>query len=252
MREYTAGDSISRIHWLSTARTGRLMVKQFDQGSSSHLWVVFDQHADAQAGSGEESTDEYGATLAASVVDRYSKAFLPVGYSAHGSESLVSPPDQSAAHRENVMRHIAASLPVGDVPLMHALGDLEREFSQSTSLVVITAADDGEWVDALAGLQRRGIKVSTVVMDRASFGGTDNSAAVERLIGAGLNTFRVHRGESLGRALSSPVGNDIPSQSFATIQQSTPTAADEMPQQQAQQWQRDGAVSQQQSPEVAD
>ena len=90
VREYAAGDSMSRIHWLTTARTGRLMVKQFDQGSSSHLWVLFDQFRDAQAGEGEESTDEYGATLAASIVDRYSRGYLPVGYSAHGSESMVA------------------------------------------------------------------------------------------------------------------------------------------------------------------
>ena len=43
-------------------------------------------------------------------------------------------------------------------------------------------------------------------MDSASFGGTDNSAAVERLVGSGLRTFRVHRGDSLAVALSSPVG----------------------------------------------
>ncbi len=213
VREYAAGDSISRIHWLTTARTGRLMVKQFDQGSSSHLWVVFDQHAESQAGEGVESTDEYGATLAASVVDRYGKAFLPVGYSAHGSESLVSPPDQSAAHRETVMRHIAASVPVGDTPLINVLGDLEREFSQATSLVVITAAGDGNWVEALAGLQRRGVKISTVVMDRASFGGEDNALAIERLVGAGIKTFRVRKGDTLGRALSTAVGWEAPAPS---------------------------------------
>ncbi len=206
VREYAAGDSISRIHWLTTARTGRLMVKQFDQGSSSHLWVIFDQHRDSQAGSGAESTDEYGATLAASVVDRYGKGFLPVGYSAHGSESLVAPPDQSSAHTESVMRHIAASLPVGNTPLFNVLGDLEREFSQSTSLVVITAAGDGPWVEALAGLQRRGVKISTVVMDRSSFGGEDNGLAVERLVSAGIRTFRIRRGDELGGAMSAPVG----------------------------------------------
>lgn len=222
VREYAAGDSISRIHWLTTARTGRLMVKQFDQGSSSHLWVLFDQHRDSQAGEGAESTDEYGATLAASVVDRYGKGFLPVGYAAHGSESLVAAPDQSSAHRESVMRHIAASLPVGQTPLMNVLGELEREFSQSTSLVVITAAGDGEWVEAIAGLQRRGVKISVVSMDSASFGGSDNSKAVERLLSAGIRTFRVRKGQSLGGALSAPVEWDIEHQEESKVVTSTP------------------------------
>lgn len=206
VREYAAGDSIGRIHWLTTARTGKLMVKQFDQGSSSHLWLVFDQFKEAQAGEGAESTDEYGATLAASIIERYTRGFLPVGYSAHGSEMLVAAPDQSAAHRENVMRHIAASQPLGNTPLMQVLGGMEREFSQATSLVIITAAGEGEWIGALTGLQRRGIKVSVVVMDSASFGGEDNSDAIEKLVSAGLRTFRVRQGDSLAGALSSPVG----------------------------------------------
>ncbi len=209
VREYADGDSISRIHWLTTARTGKLMVKQFDQGSSSHLWVVFDQHKDAQAGSGEESTDEYGATLAASVIDKYSRAFLPVGYLAHGSESLVAPPEQSAAHREVVMRHVAASRPVGETPLIDALSQIDREFSQSTSLVVITASGDGEWIDALASLQRRGTKVCVIVLDTRSFDGNDNSIVVDRLVSFGLRTFRVQKGDSLGRALSVPVSAEV-------------------------------------------
>ena len=209
VREYADGDSISRIHWLTTARTGKLMVKQFDQGSSSHLWVVFDQHGDAQAGSGEESTDEYGATLAASVVDRYSRAFLPVGYAAHGSESLVAPPEQSTVHREAVMRHVASSQPLGDIPLIDVLGQLDREFSQSTSLVVITASGEGQWIDALANLQRRGTKVCVVALDAGSFGGADNSAVIDRLVSVGVRTFRVRQGDSLGRALSVPVSAEV-------------------------------------------
>ena len=208
VREYAAGDSISRIHWLTTARTGRLMVKQFDQGSSSHLWVIFDQHRDSQAGSGEESTDEYGATLAASVVDRYNRGFLPVGYAAHGSLSLVAYPDRSIAHREHVMEHIASSAPVGDTPLIETLGTLERDFSQSTSLVVVTAAGDGDWVAAVAGLQRKGVRVTVALLDRKSFGGEDNSSVVQHLVAAGVKTYRIRKGDSISNALATSVGPD--------------------------------------------
>ena len=113
VRQYTDGDPIGRIHWLTTARTGELMVKQFDQGSAGELWIVFDQHIDAQAGTGKESSDEYGATIAASIVDRYTRAFTEVGYVSNGSSSLVQPPEHTASHRESILRHIAASRPTG-------------------------------------------------------------------------------------------------------------------------------------------
>ena len=50
VREYAFGDSLSRIHWASTARTGRLMSKEFDLGLASDVWLIVDLHRDVQAG----------------------------------------------------------------------------------------------------------------------------------------------------------------------------------------------------------
>ena len=211
VREYAAGDSVSRIHWLSTARIGKLMVKQFDQGSASHVWVLFDQHAATQAGEGIETTDEYGATVAASVVDRYSKSFLPIGYAAYGSQSLVAMPERSATLREAILRHIAASTPHGETPLIDVLAELEREFSQSSSLVVITSSGRGPWIEALTGLQRRGVRVNVVLLDRESFGGESNESALNDLLLSGLRTFRIKRGDLISEALVTPLAAGAPS-----------------------------------------
>jgi uncharacterized protein (DUF58 family) len=208
VREYEPGDALGRIHWLSTARTGQLMVKQFDQGSSSDMWVLFDQHIDSVAAIEDDSTDEIGATVAASVIDRYNRGFLPVGYVAHGSKWLIALPDRSAHQREQIMRHIAASRPIGDVPILETLSELERDLGQNTSLVVITSADDGSWVDALGGLSRRGVRVSTVLIDRASYGGESNRDALDHLTAVGVSTYPLSRGDSIANALLNPVGGD--------------------------------------------
>lgn len=208
VREYEAGDSLGRIHWLSTARTGELMVKQFDQGSSSDMWVLFDQHVDSVAAIGDESTDEIGATVAASVIDRYNRGFLPVGYASHGSQSLIAVPERSAYQREQIMRHIAASKPVGEVTILETLSELERDLGQNTSLVVITSAGDGAWVEALGGLARRGVRVSTVLINRASYGGESNQEALDHLAATGVSTYPLSRGDSIANALISPLGGD--------------------------------------------
>tara|TARA_B100000686_G_C16803324_1_gene987838 strand:+ start:1695 stop:3089 length:1395 start_codon:yes stop_codon:yes gene_type:complete len=205
VREYEAGDSLSRIHWLTTARTGDLMVKQFDQGSSSNMWVLFDQHRDSVVFDGEDSTDEMGATVAASVIDKYNQGFLPVGYVAHGNKSIVALPDRSAHQRELIMRHIASSKPVGNIGILQALSELERDLGQNTSLVVITASMDGPWIEALGGLTRRGVRVSTVLIDRASFNGESNAAALDHLKTLGVSTYPLSRGESIASALSMPL-----------------------------------------------
>ena len=208
VREYEAGDALGRIHWLSTARTGELMVKQFDQGSSSDMWVLFDQHVDSMASVNDDSTDEIGATVAASVIDKYNRGFLPVGYAAHGSQSLVAAPDRSEHQREQIMRHIAASKPVGEVTILETLSELERELGQNTSLVVITAAGDGTWIDAIGGLARRGVRVSTVLINRASYGGVANGDALDHLTATGVSTYTLSRGDAIASALISPLGGN--------------------------------------------
>ncbi len=208
VREYANGDPIGRIHWLTTARTGELMVKQFDQGSAGEMWVIFDQHTEAQAGSGKDSTDEYGATIAASIIDKYSRAFTEVGYIAHGSISLLATPDHTASHRENILRHIAASKPTGNVSIMETLAVLDRELFVSSTVVVITAADESNWIDALGVLRRRGVQVICIVLDRESFGGESNESVFPRLSMAGITTYRIYNGEDITDALGTTADAD--------------------------------------------
>ena len=206
VREYESGDDLSKIHWLSTARTGQMMVKQFDQGSSGDMWVLFDQHTNSVVNNDTDSTDEIAATVAASVVDRYTRTFLPVGYISHGSQSLVALPDRSSHHRDQIIRHIATSKPTGDITILEALSDIEREFGQNTSLVVITAANDGPWVEALAGLSKRGIRISTVLINRSSYGGDSNESALSHLAAFGVSTYPLRMGQSIPDALKTPFG----------------------------------------------
>ena len=59
VREYYPGDSYNRIHWRSTARLGRPMVKTFEMDPTSNVWVLLDLEGAVQAGEGDESTEEY-------------------------------------------------------------------------------------------------------------------------------------------------------------------------------------------------
>ena len=94
IREYAFGDSFNRIHWPSTARTGRLMVKEFELDPMADVWVFLDMEQRVQAGLHYQeivppalpevpweklpelelppSTEEYGVVIAASI----SKHFL--------------------------------------------------------------------------------------------------------------------------------------------------------------------------------
>ncbi|QQM67711.1 DUF58 domain-containing protein [Actinomyces weissii] len=65
LRDYVPGDDRRNVHWRSTARTGRLMVRQFEETRRAHLLVVLDLDEVAWADPEEFET---GVSCAASLV----------------------------------------------------------------------------------------------------------------------------------------------------------------------------------------
>ncbi len=205
VRDYSAGDSISRIHWPSTARSGKLMVKTFDQGRANEMWVVLDQQAETAMGEGTDSTDETAATIAASTVHKYLALQLPVGFASMGSETTVLPPERGPGQRSEVFRHIAKSRPEGEQPLLSLLAEIEREVGRGSSVAVITSAVDGDWVDALGAFQKRGVQAVAVLLDRSSWDPElEEEATRARLVAYGVRTYVVRRGVSPAAALFEP------------------------------------------------
>ena len=64
IREYAPGDARRQIHWKSTAKTGRLMVRQFEESLRSRLAVILSL---AQADYASDDEFELGVSVAASL-----------------------------------------------------------------------------------------------------------------------------------------------------------------------------------------
>nr|MBA3530746.1 DUF58 domain-containing protein [Ardenticatenales bacterium] len=67
VREYRPGDSPRLVHWRSTARTGRLVVKEFADEEQPALTVALDLHAASSVGEGKHATFEVAVRLAATL-----------------------------------------------------------------------------------------------------------------------------------------------------------------------------------------
>ena len=55
VRPYAPGDSMNRIHWRSTARTGEIQVKEFDLEQTADAWIFLDLDAAVGAGHGRRA-----------------------------------------------------------------------------------------------------------------------------------------------------------------------------------------------------
>ena len=203
VREYAVGDSISRVHWNSTARLGKLMSKEFDLGRSSDVWLFVDFHRDVQAGELEESTDEYAVSIAASLARKYLQSNLPVGLIGYGDRRYFLPADTGAGQDDRIMESLATSKTEGTTPLEDALPSEERLWGFQSSLVVITSSHRSEWVLALKELTKRGVRVAVILLEGSSFGGIfDTLSVVPELYDAGIPPHVVRQGDHIPVALS--------------------------------------------------
>ncbi|MES1147205.1 MAG: DUF58 domain-containing protein, partial [bacterium] len=101
MREYVPGDPLNRIHWPGTARTGTLMLREFDASSQPILVLTADRRLGAFA---NEEAAEWAMTVLASLFASLPQQAL-VGMVL---ESELRPSD-SLGQREAGLRMIARS-----------------------------------------------------------------------------------------------------------------------------------------------
>ena len=162
------------IHWPTSARRDSLFVRLFDSTPASDWWILLDMNRFVQAGEGQDSTEEHGVILAASLADRGLRSGQAVGLVAHGERLVWLPPRESEGHRWEILRSLAL-VSLGERPLAELLARAGPDLGRRASLVVITPAVDSEWVASLLPLLRRGVIPTVLLLDPVSFGGTGDA-----------------------------------------------------------------------------
>ena len=203
VRDYAPGDALSRVHWNSTARMGKLMSKEFDLGRASEVWVLVDLESAVQAGELEESTDEYAVTVAASLVKRHVDAELPVGLVAFGDERYFLPAETGLGQSDRIMQYLALAKAEGDTPLNEALADYEPLWGHNATLIVVTPSPRVDWVVGISELMRRGVRIIVIQLDLESFGGIgDVAESQEEMFSRGIPHFYIRQGDDIAERLS--------------------------------------------------
>ncbi|HMO54497.1 MAG TPA: DUF58 domain-containing protein [Tepidiformaceae bacterium] len=203
VRLYAPGDAFNRIHWKSTARTGELMVKTFELDPASDIWVILDLERRTNAGRDDDSTEEYGVRIAASVARHYNVNNRPVGMMMFGRDLQVIEPERGGQHLTKILESLATADAVGDAPLGNLLMEEQRRFGRHTTLVVITSATDDHWLTAIQMLTQRGVRAAVILLDPSTFG-SDRSPLLlySQLTASDIMTYVVRKGDDLGLALS--------------------------------------------------
>ena len=224
VRDYVPGDSFNRIHWPTSARRDRLMVKQFEIDPTADVWIVLDMQRDVQAGqplsdndremlpamlaNGQApliapNTEEYGVTVAASIARHFIIRNRSVGLITYGQDREVVQLDRGERQLSKILETLAVIRAVGRAPLEQVITAEERLFGRNSVVIVITASAFDPWVSILRDYRRRGASSTAVLIEASTFGDNQPSAinVVSSLIASGVPTYLVKNGDAIDAAL---------------------------------------------------
>jgi len=169
IREYKYGDPIKRIHWLSTARKNKLIVKQFQHQVFYRASIVFNLDKDKNFGEDKESVVEYIIKIAASVAKYFIERDVSVELIAHIGEIAHIPFNKGGEHLEDIFK----VLTIAQAESQISMGELLQEFSDyipsDSTLIVIMLDQDWEFLPAMLALKARNISVIPLVLVASSF-----------------------------------------------------------------------------------
>jgi uncharacterized protein (DUF58 family) len=218
VRDYTPGDSYNRIHWRSTARTGQLMVKEFELDPTAELYIVLDmQERVHERLLGEsmrrsmtrqstlrvaESTEEYSVHVAASIARHMLEHDRAVGLIAWGQNREVIPAEREVRQLYKILEALAVLRAHGAQSLAEVLAAEANRFGRNSTLLLVTPSLDERWVASVQQLRYRGVQAVAVFVEPQSFGGWKDSRAVQaRLADARVPYFLLRQGQELTQAV---------------------------------------------------
>ncbi len=224
VREYAPGDPLNRIHWKTTARKDRLMVKEFEQDPQADVWILLD----AQAGTHTALADtkridranhywiipqkliiplppnsfEYAVSCTASVADYYLKRGRSVGFACAAQTMSVLPAEKGVRQMGKLLETLAFLQPEGNLPLTGLIEGQTTQIPKGSTVVLITAICSEILELAIEMLMRKDLKPVVIGIDSVSFGASLSECGIfEKLRAYGIPIRIIRNGDDLQKSL---------------------------------------------------
>ena len=230
VREYAPGDPLNRIHWKSTARKDRLIVKEFEQDPQADVWILLDaqeglhlEQPDVFHWEGRDqfwivphrleiplpaSTFEYAVSSAASIANYFIMRGEAVGFASAGKSLTVLPAERGERQLAKVLERLAFVQADGQLPLMGLVETQANQIARGSTVIIITTAT-GEGVELVVDvLLRRDLRPVMVLIDPYSFGsGISILETAERIKAYGIPVKVIRKGDPLRLVLENEIND---------------------------------------------
>lgn len=230
VRDYAPGDPLNRIHWLSTARRSRLIVKEFELDPLAEVWIFVDAsryvhselpHQPLVLEDSEvwrpsvkiplpPSTEEYAVSIAASLARFFLQRGRAVGLVYAGRYFSVLSAERGGRQLGKILETLALLHADGKMPLQSLVDAEVRSLPRGSTVILITPSTGNEVVLSAELLSRRGMRPVAVLINPATFGGSPGSERIaSNLEVMGIPICKVSCGDELSATLSAAAREQV-------------------------------------------
>lgn len=201
VREYGAGDELRRVHWRTTARTGKLAVTEYSQGVTLDVTLALDLSRAAYVGTGDDESSalECAVTLAATLADDLLRYGHTVRLLIAGEWPEEARPANGPEDMPRLLDTLARVQADSPLSLAEALEE-EGGRGNGTAILVTISPDtqDPRLAGRLADWEARGGRCFRFALDAGSFR-TGQPGLPDSFGGAAMRVIR--RGDDLRQHL---------------------------------------------------
>ncbi len=169
VREYKEGEPVKKIHWISSARKNKLIVKQFQLQSFFGTTIIFNLEKAKNLGEGKESVAEYIIKIAASVAHYLTERGVSIELLAHIGEIVHLPFNKGQEHLENILRVLAVAQAESRISFREAFEEFARYIPNDSSLVAVMSDQDYTDLPRMVSLYSRGVSLIPLIVVSDTF-----------------------------------------------------------------------------------
>jgi len=224
VREYVHGDAMKRIHWPTSARRGRLLVKEFEQDPQAEIWIYLDaqkvvhyqkKHKPQETPLHDfllrrrpkldlpPATMEYSVSIAASLAHYFIGQRRAVGFASAGQTFTVLPAERSERQEAKILETLAFVKADGVLSLAGLVSTHAALLPQGSSVILVTPTTRPDLLQTVDELVLRYLLPIVVLLDAQTFDGPSGAdAMITALQERRVPTITVSCGDDLSQALS--------------------------------------------------
>jgi uncharacterized protein (DUF58 family) len=173
VRDYQLGDPFRHIHWAATARTGELMVKQFDTTSETDVHVILNAQFYEPFWAGFirpllEHEFRLAATLLTKAGEQGSRFALHTNASSSLVSSLSTPLDSTPSHLDMMITEIGGLAHRAAEPFSDMLQQMRGRLGSGSTVIVLTSHWSPEIALELDHLRAEGHRLILMAYERVA------------------------------------------------------------------------------------